>query len=162
MKCYQVVLLAVALPLIGSAQPLHVIELESFYVTAPQQGVVQQDLGGQQWRSRGVVGLAELLEDSEPGLALVRRAGMSNDVVMRGLGGDDVSVTLDGRKIYCACSNRMDPPLSHATAEVAAKVEVAAGPFSLKRAGSLAGHVNVTSEPILDGLHGRFEALWLF
>ncbi len=146
------------LQFVASAQSVRVVELEPFYVNPRSTALEADVLSGEQWRSRGVVGLAELLEDSEPGLALVRKAGMSNDVVMRGLGGDDVSVTLDGRKIYCACSNRMDPPLSHATAENAGDVEIAAGPFSLKRAGSLGGHVNVVSKPIELGTHGAVDA----
>ncbi len=139
------------------AQPVEVVELEPFYVMGRNSVLEPETLSGEHWRGHSVVGLAELLEDSEPGLSLVRKAGMSNDLVIRGLGGDDVSVTLDGRKIYCACSNRMDPPLSHAIAENAERVEVAAGPFSLKRSGSLGGHINVVSAEIRSGEHGRFE-----
>lgn len=137
---------------------LKLLNWSLFFVNSTRSANVQtSQVSGEHWRSRGAVGLAELLEDAEPGLALVRKAGMSNDVVLRGLGGDDVSVTLDGRKIYCACSNRMDPPLSHAIAENAGKVEIAAGPFSLRRAGSLGGHINVQSTEIQSGYHGSGE-----
>lgn len=139
---------------------LGVQELEPFLVPATSvQGdaLAGRDLLGDAWRQRGTVGLAEALESAEPGLSLVRKGSMSNDVVLRGLGGDDLSVTLDGRKIYCACSNRMDPPLSHATAETAERVEIAAGPFSLKRSGALGGHINIVSAPIEPGSHGAFD-----
>jgi len=138
---------------------LGIQELEPFYVRpAPTPNQVSgSDLLGDAWRQRGTVGLAEALESAEPGISLVRKGGMSNDVVLRGLGGDDLSVTLDGRKIFCACSNRMDPPLSHATAETAERVEIAAGPFSLKRSGSLGGHINIVSAEIEPGWHGRSE-----
>ncbi|CAA6676831.1 MULTISPECIES: TonB-dependent siderophore receptor [unclassified Lentimonas] len=144
--------------LVGSS--LEVVELEPFLVRAyaPQVPYSDTALVGDEWRSRGAVGLAEALEMAQPGISLVRKAGMSNDVVVRGLGGDDVSVTLDGRKIYCACSNRMDPPLSHATAENAQRVEIATGPFSLKRSGSLGGHINIVSAPIDSGIHGAATA----
>lgn len=142
------------------ANSLEVVELEPFLVQsyAPQTPYTDTALVGEEWRSRGAVGLAEALEIAQPGVSLVRKAGMSNDVVVRGLGGDDVSVTLDGRKIYCACSNRMDPPLSHATAENAQRVEIATGPFSLKRSGSLGGHINIVSAPIESGWHGSATA----
>jgi iron complex outermembrane receptor protein len=142
------------------ANSLDVVELEPFFVGsfAPQAPVGDTSLVGDEWRSRGAVGLAEALESAQPGISLVRKAGMSNDVVVRGLGGDDVSVTLDGRKIFCACSNRMDPPLSHATAENAQRVEIATGPFSLKRSGSLGGHINIVSAPIELGWHGDVTA----
>lgn len=138
---------------------LGIRELEPFFVRgAPSESQFSTpDLMGDSWRQRGTVGLAEALESAEPGLSLVRKAGMSNDVVLRGLSGDDLSVTLDGRKIFCACSNRMDPPLSHATAETAERVEIAAGPFSLKRSGSLGGHINIVSAEIEPGYHGRGE-----
>jgi len=145
---------------IAFANTLNVVELEPFFVenNSPQLSIESPSMLGDEWRNRGSVGLAEALESAQPGVSLVRKAGMSNDVVVRGLGGDDISVTLDGRKIFCACSNRMDPPLSHATAENAERVEIAAGPFSLKRSGSLAGHINIVSAPIEPGWHGYGSA----
>lgn len=139
-----------ALPSIRSQE---VVELAPFHVQEKSPTIDQQGLSGDHWRSLGAPGLAEILEESQAGLALVRKAGMSNDVVLRGLSGDDISVTIDGRKIYNACSNRMDPPLSHATAEHADHVEIAAGPFNLRRAGSLGGTINVVSAPIESGQH---------
>jgi len=138
---------------------LGIQELEPFYVSASPSAnqIAGRDLLGDSWRQGGTVGLAEALESAEPGLSLVRKGGMSNDVVLRGLGGDDLSVTLDGRKIFCACSNRMDPPLSHATAETAERVEIAAGPFSLQRSGSLGGHIDIVSAEIEPGTHGTFD-----
>lgn len=148
------------MPLSLFAAPLSVQELEPFLVRSSPaaDAFAEVDLLGADWRQRGATGLAEALESAEPGVSLVRKAGMSNDVVLRGLGGDDLSVALDGRKIFCACSNRMDPPLSHATAESAARVEISAGPFSLKRSGSLAGYINIVSAEIEPGLHGAFDA----
>lgn len=140
------------------ASPLTVVELEPFFArsrdaAAPAQVVIS----GEQWRANATVALAELLQDTEPALALVRKGAMSNDVVLRGLGGDDISVTLDGRKIYCACANRMDPPLSHATLENTERIEIAAGPFSLKRSGTLGGHINLVSAQIAPGWQGHNE-----
>ncbi len=159
---FTVTCLASACVLAGalSAAGLDVVELEPFFVRplSPQGSIADDSLMGDEWRGRGTVGLAEALEMAQPGISLVRKAGMSNDVVVRGLGGDDVSVTLDGRKIFCACSNRMDPPLSHATAENAEHVEIAVGPFNLKRSGSLGGHINIVSAPIESGVHGNLEA----
>ncbi len=153
-------LVGAALPRLAVAAELEVVELEPFLVRASDWGaqLPRGGLPGQAWQRRGTAGLAEALEAAQPGVALVRKAGMSNDVVLRGLGGDDIGVTLDGRKIYNACSNRMDPPLSHATAENAARVEIAAGPFSLKRSGTLGGHINIVSSEVEPGTHGFIEA----
>ncbi|MGZ0657008.1 TonB-dependent receptor [Coraliomargarita sp. W4R72] len=163
-KLPRVTLPLLSLPLFSLAvtcaqAELGIQELEPFYVRAAPatKQIPGRDLLGDSWRQSGTVGLAEALEAAEPGLSLVRKGGMSNDVVLRGLGGDDLSVTLDNRKIFCACSNRMDPPLSHATAETAARVEIAAGPFSLKRSGSLGGHINIVSAEIEPGWHGVTE-----
>lgn len=137
--------------LLSNAGAVEVHELEPFYVNAPAYKSTVTQVGGKAWRSRGAPGLPELLEASEPGLSLVRRGAISNDARMRGLGGDDLAITLDGRKIYCACANRMDAPLSHATVEAAENIEIGAGPFSLRRAGSLAGHINIISKGIEPG-----------
>ena len=149
-------------PWAAFANRLQVVELEPFLVRENASAALLESpaMLGDEWRNQGSVGLAEALETAQPGVSLVRKAGMSNDVVVRGLGGDNVGVTLDGRKIFVACSNRMDPPLSHATAENAARVEIAAGPFSLKRSGSLGGHINIVSSPLEDGWHGYSSTGW--
>lgn len=150
---------ALILLVIASAtQGTEIYELEPFYVQSWAHPTPGSALDGATWESRGSADLAELLESAEPGLALVRRGAVSNDARMRGLGGDDLSVTLDGRKIYCACANRMDAPLSHATVEAAERIEIGAGPFSLRRAGSLAGHINIISKGIEPGHHGSLRA----
>lgn len=142
--------------ILSTAFAQEVVELAPFSVTGESPAIEQQGLSGDYWRSLGTPGLAEILEESQPGLSLVRRAGMSNDVVLRGLSGEDLSLTIDGRKIHNACVNRMDPPLSHATAEHVQHVEIVAGPFDLRRSGSLGGSINVVSARIAAGPQGMF------
>ncbi|MCF6331596.1 MAG: TonB-dependent receptor plug domain-containing protein, partial [Sulfurimonas sp.] len=57
--------------------------------------------------------LAQALSSSVPSIDMNRRSGIANDIYIRGQKRDNISVDVDGTKIYGACPNRMDPPVSH-------------------------------------------------
>jgi iron complex outermembrane receptor protein len=61
---------------------------------------------------------------------------------------DNISVTIDGMKLYGACPNRMDPPISHVLANNIDYIEVTEGPFDVTQPGALGASVKVhTLEP---------------
>ncbi len=78
-----------------------------------------------------------------PNLDKVRKGGIANDVVLRGLKRDDVAVTIDGAKVHGACPSRMDPPAFHLDYAEVDRVEVRKGPFDVTQPGGLGGVVDV-------------------
>ncbi len=71
--------------------------------------------------------VAEAIAKNSPSVSLVRRSGIANDLIVRGLKKDNISILIDGTKIYGACPNRMDPPLSHVLANNIDYIEVKEG-----------------------------------
>jgi iron complex outermembrane receptor protein len=82
----------------------------------------------------------------------VRKGGIANDVVVRGLREDDITVLIDGARVAGACPNRMDPPAFHLDFAELDRVEIASESDRLAAQGSLGGLVNVTTRKPTDGL----------
>ncbi len=93
-----------------------------------------------------------------PGVWKLRKGGIANDVVVRGYQSRDLSVLVDGERIYGACPNHMDPPSFHVDFAQIDRVEVAKGPFDVKNQGSLGGVVNIVTRRPEPGLHGTANA----
>jgi outer membrane receptor protein involved in Fe transport len=88
-----------------------------------------------------------------PGLWPLRKGGIANDIVMRGLQSRDLSVVVDGDRVYGACSNHMDPPPFHVDFGEVERVEVAKGPFDVRYHGSLGGLIDVVTRDPDEGFH---------
>ncbi len=82
---------------------------------------------------------------TQAGLWRLRKAGIANEVVLRGLQSRDLNVLIDGQRVYGACPNHMDPAAFHVDLAEVERVEVGKGPFDLKNQGSLGGTVNVVT-----------------
>jgi iron complex outermembrane receptor protein len=78
-----------------------------------------------------------------PSLEKVRKAGIANDVVLRGVQKDGVAVVIDGAKVHGACPSRMDPPAFHLDYAEVERVEVRRGPFDVSNPGAIGGVVDV-------------------
>lgn len=89
-----------------------------------------------------------------PGIAKVRKGGIANDIVLRGLQRDNINVLVDGEKLYGACPNRMDSPAFHVDFAEVDHVEVTRGPFDIENQGSLGGIVNIVTRKPNAGFHG--------
>lgn len=87
------------------------------------------------------------------GLWKVRRGAIANDIVLRGYQGDNVTVLIDGVRLYGACPNNMDHAPFHVDFAEVDRVEVGKGPFDLKNQGALGGIVNIVTKRPPDGLH---------
>ncbi len=98
--------------------------------------------------------LSEVLSKDVPGIDMVRRSGIANDVIMRGQKRDNISITVDGTKVYGACPNRMDPPISHVLSNNVQKIEVIEGPYDVTEYGTIAGGIKVTTKSPQKGFHG--------
>lgn len=106
--------------------------------------------------------VAQALSDSVPSVDMSRRSGIANDIFIRGQKRDNISVEVDGTKVYGACPNRMDPPISHIVANQIEDIEVIEGPYDVENMGTLSGGVkiktkNPTKKPQAD-LHVGFGA----
>lgn len=95
--------------------------------------------------------LADSLTKASPSIALSRRSGIANDIVLRGQKRDNINVTIDGARIFGGCPNRMDPPISHVITNLIESVTIDEGPYDVENFGTLSGLVQVnTKQPSKD------------
>ena len=99
--------------------------------------------------------LATALSSSVPSVDMNRRSGIANDILIRGQKRDNISVEVDGTKVYGACPNRMDPPVSHILANQIESVEVIEGPYDVENFGTLSGGLKITTKKPTKELHGE-------
>ena len=92
--------------------------------------------------------VAQTLSDNIPSIDMNRRSGIANDILIRGQKRDNISIDVDGTKIYGACPNRMDPAISHIVANQIESIKVVEGPFDVTNFGTLSGGVLIeTKQP---------------
>ncbi|HUL79246.1 MAG TPA: TonB-dependent receptor [Vicinamibacteria bacterium] len=109
-------------------------------------------LEASQIRELSAVDLGEAL-GWKAGLWRLRKGGIANDVVLRGLQSRDLDVLVDGQRVYGACPNHMDPATFHVDLAEVDRVEVGLGPFDVKNQGALGGTVNVVTRKPESGWH---------
>ena len=92
--------------------------------------------------------VSDVLAKSTPSVDMSRRSGIANDVIIRGFKRDNISVSVDGAKVYGACPNRMDPPISHVLSNNIQSIQVIEGPYDVEEYGNLGGGIKIkTLEP---------------
>jgi len=111
---------------------------------------VHSTLEASEVRESGALDLGEALSRQSQ-VWKVRKGGIANDVVVRGLREDDVTVLIDGARVAGACPNRMDPPAFHLDFAELDRVEIASESDRLAAQGSLGGLVNVTTRKPTEG-----------
>lgn len=99
--------------------------------------------------------LATALNASVPSIDMSRRSGIANDVFIRGQKRDNISVEVDGSKVFGACPNRMDPPISHILANQIDEVEVTEGPYDVTNFGTMSGGLKITTKKPTKDFHGE-------
>lgn len=110
------------------------------------------DVSGEEVKSAD---LAEALSKKVPGISLVRRSGIANDIILRGHKKDNINILIDDAKIYGACPNRMDPPTSHVLASNVEAIEIVEGPYDVEHFGTLSGAVKITTKQPAQGFAGE-------
>lgn len=90
--------------------------------------------------------VAQALSVSVPSIDMNRRSGIANDILIRGQKRDNINVEVDGTKVYGACPNRMDPPVSHILANQIESIEVIEGPFDVTSFGVMSGGVKIQTK----------------
>ncbi len=116
------------------------IELETINVETKVDTEVIKDVHGEDIKSAD---LGEALFKQSPSVSLVRRSGVANDVIVRGQKKDNINVTIDGVKVYGACPNRMDPPISHVLTNNIDYIEINEGPYNVEEFGVLSADVKI-------------------
>ena len=106
--------------------------------------------------NRGI-DLGDILSNHFPDISKVRKSGIANDIFLRGFGRDNINVLLDGNRIYGACPNRMDPPISHISLSEVKEVKILEGAFDVENEGSLGGVINIISRDPTDGFSGNLD-----
>ncbi len=80
------------------------------------------------------------------GVYKIRKAGIANDVVVRGLQQGNINVLIDGAHIFAACPGHMDPAAQHVDFAEVERVDISKGAFDVTRSGSLGATVNVVTK----------------
>jgi len=87
------------------------------------------------------------------GISKLRRGGIANDLVVRGLQRNNINVLVDGSRTYGACPGGMDPPAQHVDFSEVERVEVLKGPYDVANQGSLGAIINVVTKSPGPGFH---------
>lgn len=127
------------------------IELETIDVETTTDTEVIKDVHGEDIKSAD---LGEALFKQSPSVSLVRRSGIANDVIVRGQKKDNINVTIDGVKVYGACPNRMDPPVSHVLTNNIDYIEINEGPYNVEDFGVLSADVKIHTIQPEDAFQG--------
>ncbi len=127
---------------------------ESDIPTISVEGTELTDVSGEQVKSAD---LADALTKNVPGVSLIRRSGIANDIILRGQNKDNINILMDDAKIYGACPNRMDPPTSHILTNNIESIEIIEGPYDVENFGTLSGAVKVRSKKPEEDLHGEIS-----
>jgi iron complex outermembrane receptor protein len=80
------------------------------------------------------------------GVYKIRKAGIANDIVVRGFQQNNVNVLIDGARIYGACPGHMDPAAQHVDFAEVERVDVIKGAFDVSSEGSLGAAVQVVTK----------------
>jgi iron complex outermembrane recepter protein len=80
------------------------------------------------------------------GVWKIRKAGIANDLVIRGFQQNNINVLVDGSRTYGACPSHMDPPAQHVDFAEVDRVEVTKGAFDVTNQGSLGAVVNIITK----------------
>jgi len=101
--------------------------------------------------------LAEALSESVPSIDMNRRSGIANDVFIRGQKRDNISVEVDGTKVFGACPNRMDPPISHIITSQIDSIEIIEGPYDVENFGTLSGGIKIKTKKPKKDFNGQVD-----
>ncbi len=140
--------------------PLSLLTFASLYATEVQLApinvestVITEVAQNAQTSADTAVALSKYL----PSIDMIRRSGIANDVLIRGQKRDNISVSVDGTKVYGACPNRMDPPISHVVANQISSIEVIEGPYDVENFGVLSGGLKIKTKKPTKELKGQIN-----
>jgi iron complex outermembrane recepter protein len=125
--------------------------VEETVEVADKQAVVVDTLDMSEVRESPAKDVGEALEAVD-GVWKIRKAGIANDVVVRGFQQNNINVTVNGARIYGACPGHMDPAAQHVDFAEVDRVEVVKGAFDVTNQGSLGALVKIMNKDPGTGL----------
>ncbi|WP_456451438.1 TonB-dependent receptor [Hydrogenimonas sp.] len=130
------------------------LQLETIEVEETGTTTIVKDVAGDEVRSAD---LADALYKLDPDVQIVRRSGIANDIMLRGMRKDNINVLIDGGKIYGGCPNRMDPPISHVLSSNVDDIVIKEGPYDVQHFGTLTGLVEINTLKPTQEPHGEIN-----
>jgi iron complex outermembrane recepter protein len=124
---------------------IFVVGLMHAWLSFPSAGGTSPTLAAPELSAHLPIDLGSLLGRELSNITAVRRGGVASDIVLRGLGRDNLTVLLDGASAHAACPGRMDPPVFHVSTPLVGRVTIHAGPFDVRHGAAPGGSVNVAS-----------------
>jgi len=131
------------------------IDLGTIDVEAKADTQIIKDVNGVDIKSAD---LGEALFKQSPSVSLIRRSAVANDIRIRGQKKDNINVTIDGAKVYGACPNRMDPPISHILTNNVDFIEINEGPYNVEDFGVLSADIKVHTLKPKEKFEGELNA----
>ena len=104
------------------------------------------------------IDLGDILTDKFTEINKVRKGGIANDIYLRGFGKDNINILFDDGRLYGACPNRMDPPISHINVSDIKEVKILKGAFDVENEGSLGGVIKIVSKDPEEGFSANMGA----
>ncbi len=96
-----------------------------------------------------------------PALSLTRRSNFGQEAGIRGLSGSRMNVTLDGMKLFGACTDKMDPVTIYVEPQNLESIEVETGSCGAEHGSTIGGSLNMkltdpdfSKDPVVRGLMG--------
>ncbi len=125
-----------------------VIKLEKIKKQEVKKEKNYKEIYSEEINVEGISDIGKILDKYLTEINSIRKGGTFSDIVLRGFYRDNINVLVDDSKIFGACPNRMDPPISKVSSIEIEKVDIQKGSFDIENQGSLAGTVKVqTKEP---------------
>ncbi len=95
------------------------------------------------------------LVSKAPGVTVTRRGNFASEPVVRGMNSERTGVTINGMKITCACTDKMDPVTSYAETDNLSSISLTKGSFNPeKTSGNFAAIDLRLKEPVLKSKTG--------
>lgn len=80
------------------------------------------------------------------GVTLIKRGNYAAEPVFRGLNGGQMSLTIDGMRIFSACTDKMDPVSSYVASNNLASIEISGNDNAASMGSSIGGAINFNTK----------------
>lgn len=94
------------------------------------------------YRTSGLVTTEDILQRMQ-GISLVRRGNYGMEPLLRGLGGGQINVTIDGMRLFGACTDKMDPVTIYAEPDNLKNIQNTPGTSGAHMGSTIGGSLNL-------------------
>lgn len=94
------------------------------------------------------------------GISFIKRGAYGLEPVIRGLSDGQISVSIDGMRVFGACTDKMDPSTSYVETDNLSSIELSHGSFNSFNSSGLGGSLDLhLAEPLFDRKKNYFVKL---